>query len=287
MAELAAKIIAPVSVTAALLTYFGYVQTTTVFSYFGVDVGTLGFGTFDYVQRSPSVVFWPVALLLLGVVGWYWLYRGVDILAARPDAIRYLRYVRVVAPLLTASGVLIAGFGAASAFMSPLPLRELRLQHQQLALPLALALGVLLAAFGVHLRHRWIECPVASHPADVVKLASAAGVLIFAAFWAVGSYGAIQGEEIAEKIASHLPDQTTGVVIYSRDRLYLSGYGVRNDALDQPNSAYRFRYSGLRLLVRTSEAYVLLPVGWIRRSGAPVFVIPENLGIRVDYQAIT
>ncbi|WP_131803524.1 hypothetical protein [Pseudofrankia saprophytica] len=284
--ELAAKVLTPVSVAAALLTYFGYVRTTTVYSYFGVDVGTLGFGTFDYVQRSPSVVFRPAALFLLGALGWYWLYRGMDILAGRPDAARYLRYVCAVTPLLIAAGVTAAGFGALAAFVSPLP-EQTRLPLKQLLPPLALGIGVLLTTFGIHLRHRWIATPATFRQADTVQRGAAVGVLILAAFWAMGSYGALQGEAIAERMTQHLSNQTTGVVVYSRDRLYLSGYGTRMDLLDQPESAYRFRYSGLRLLVRTSKSYVLLPMGWFRTSGAPVFVIPENSGIRVDYQALT
>lgn len=281
--ELMAKVVAPVSVAVALLCYFGYVRTTNVFTYFGVDVGTVGFATFDYLLRSPVVIFRPVALFLLGIIGGYWLYRGVDRLVVYPSVLRYLPQI---AMLLVATGVIIAGFGAMSAFWSPLPSTKLSLTLILLLPPLMLGAGVLLAAFGVHLRHRWIACPVSARSSGtVIQRSAAAGLLVLAAFWAVGSYGALQGESTAEELATDLPNRS-GVVVYSRDRLYLSGFGIQVAQLGLPDSAYHFRYSGLRLLARTSESYVLLPMGWTRRSGAPAFVIPEDAGIRVDYQAL-
>src|SRR3954447_6016069 len=48
----------PPTVVGALLYYFGWARTHSLFSYFGIDADSIGLSTTDYVLRSASAV-WP------------------------------------------------------------------------------------------------------------------------------------------------------------------------------------------------------------------------------------
>ena len=62
---LATTFIAPVTFVTALLFYFGYVSSRAEYSYFGVDVDTLGMGTREFVMRSPQGILVPGLLVIL------------------------------------------------------------------------------------------------------------------------------------------------------------------------------------------------------------------------------
>ena len=63
------RVLVPGGLLTAVLYYFGYVREQALFSHFGIDLGIVGFSTTDYLVRSTSTVFFPLAtVLLLGVV---------------------------------------------------------------------------------------------------------------------------------------------------------------------------------------------------------------------------
>src|SRR6478609_9073048 len=67
--ELVARVLAPIGVLSAVLYYFGYAREQALFSYFGVDLGSLDYSPTDYLVRSAGTVFLPLATLLVaGVV---------------------------------------------------------------------------------------------------------------------------------------------------------------------------------------------------------------------------
>src|SRR5215510_12251894 len=66
--ELAASVVGPVTVLAALLYYFGWVRTAALFDYFGIDQRLLGYTTQDYLARSAGVAFRPTTALVLGAL---------------------------------------------------------------------------------------------------------------------------------------------------------------------------------------------------------------------------
>jgi hypothetical protein len=61
--SLAAGIVAPVTLSTALLFYFGYVSARSQYEYFGIDVDTIGLSTQDYVMRSPQPLLVPLLVL--------------------------------------------------------------------------------------------------------------------------------------------------------------------------------------------------------------------------------
>ena len=73
-------------------------------------------------------------------------------------------------------------------------------------------------------------------------------------------------------------------VVYSAKRLQLDSPGVRETALQDPDAAYRFRYSGLKLVLRSNDKYFLLPAGWSGPDGS-IIVLPDSEALRVEFRA--
>jgi hypothetical protein len=70
------------------------------------------------------------------------------------------------------------------------------------------------------------------------------------------------------------------VTVFSARRLHLTG--VAEQELDGRDSAYRYRYAGLRMLIRSGGKYFLLPDGWIRGRGAAI-VLSDGPSLRFEF----
>jgi YHS domain-containing protein len=69
------------------------------------------------------------------------------------------------------------------------------------------------------------------------------------------------------------------VVVYSAKRLYLQSPVVETK-LDPTDAAYKFAYSGLKLLFRSDHKYFLRP----NNPGAVAnIVLPDTLDIRIEF----
>jgi hypothetical protein len=66
--EFVTRVLAPAGLLTAVLYYFGYVREQALFAYFGVDLGSVGFSTTDYLVRSAGTVFLPLATVLVAGV---------------------------------------------------------------------------------------------------------------------------------------------------------------------------------------------------------------------------
>jgi len=91
---------------------------------------------------------------------------------------------------------------------------------------------------------------------------------------------------VAKQLKVNLPT-AANVTVYSSRNLSLSGPGVTRSAITVPNSAYRYRYGGFRLLVSSGGQYFLLPAGWQQGTGSVVVlpVTPPGVSMRVEFQA--
>jgi hypothetical protein len=103
-------------------------------------------------------------------------------------------------------------------------------------------------------------------------------------FWTVALYAEQRGRQVARSITRDVAQRTKVVVIYAKERLALSGHGVEVAALGLADSKYRYEYSGLRLLVRSQDRYVLLPVGWTRGRGS-AYVLRDDADVRLEFAA--
>jgi hypothetical protein len=267
---------------AALLYYFGWARTQANFEYFGVDASLLDFTTTDYLLRSINSAFPPltgfalVALLLLDF------HRRVVVRA-------------VVAPVSTSIGKVLTTFVWTAHWLG-LTLAAIVLVAflfpSKIGLPLGLALPLMLGSaagflgYSEHLRQLSLPALGRRQEDQHVSVQRRARAVVLVAvgllgvLWWIALYAAQVGERAAMDSVGTLSDEPE-IIIYSSDRIALAGSGVAVKEIQQVGSKYRYRYSGLRLLVQTGGRYILVPVGW-QKGRDSVFLVASNDTIRLD-----
>ena len=73
------------------------------------------------------------------------------------------------------------------------------------------------------------------------------------------------------------------VTVYSAKRLHLEGPTIRETELGGPDAAYRFRYTGLKLVVRSEGKWFLLPTGWTPSNRGAALLLPDTDDLRVEF----
>lgn len=257
------RVVSPLTVATVLLFYFGWVRTRVEAAALGYDSKILDFSTADYVLRSVNVLSIPlVAVLILSLA----LYRLHQWLAASLAAGARAR----LATILLRSWLLwLVACVFLLLFVPPMV---------PFAIPGALTLGLLLAVYGDNLRRgagargEWTRITTA-----IVLV-----LLAFTVIWDTERLARAMGEGYAASIAAD-PGQLAAVVIYSPKGLELSLPHVTETRIGGPESAYRFRYVGLRLLQRSGDKYILINDGWNRADGR-VVVIRDSDDIRLEFR---
>lgn len=274
--EFATRVLAPVSVLTAVLFYFGFVREQALFTYFGVDLGSVGFSTTDYLVRSAGTLFIPLATVLIGAVAAVAAHLLLTYVLDRVDR-RWRRIVWVALGVIAATLLLIGVVG--------LRRRADPLQGPLVA-PVALGSGVLLLEYVVNTAraNKAVSTPLSAvlDETRTLRQGLTVALVLVAMFWATANVARQRGLEAARAIELSLAIQPQAVV-YSRDRLHITGPGVGLSELDAPGAAFAFRYNGLRTLVHAGGRWFLLPVGWRRDNGATVILLPDaSDAIRVD-----
>ncbi|GAA4066733.1 hypothetical protein [Actinomadura miaoliensis] len=273
----ATKVLAPAGVLTAVLYYFGYTRERARYGYFGVDLGTVGLTTTDYLVRSAGPLFAPLAALLVTGVAVIIVHHLLALLLDRLA----LRWRRVACGVLAAVALITLAIGAIGLQ------RRAEVLAGPLVSPVALAAGALLLDYAAE--NSRIRAALPGRVAAVLDSNAAlrrglvAGLLLIAAFWATASVAQSQGETDARAIEVSLMFQPKATV-YSRQRLQIRAPGVGMARLsDGKDSAYAFRYDGLRTLAHSQGRWFLLPAGWTRDNGASVILLPDSGDdIRVD-----
>jgi len=256
----------------ALLFFYGRVRTGAFYGYFGIGTHALAFSTSDYVIGSLNATLPPVivcALAILAVLATArHLGQAVDFIQARPHLNRAtviaIAVVIVVCVAVLVNGIVPSSYTAYSR-----------------GYPMPIAVIGIAAAVGVGRRlllpgTRWPDSTDRMWSMAVATFALA-GVL-----WIADLYAGADGEREARDTANTLQSPTsTQFVLYSAERLLISGSGVQSNEIDTPGSRYHFQYSNLRLLIRTPSAYILLSAEW-QKGRDPVIVIPVDDSIRFD-----
>lgn len=272
----AGLVLAPAGVVTGVLYYFGYVRERALFGHFGVDLGSVGFSTTDYLVRSAGSVFLPLATVLgsclCGLVSHHVLLVGL----ARLNPVRQ----RLPWLLLGIAGAALAIAGALGLFL------RADATGDPIGSPVALGGGALLVEYALSGAISWSVLPVAVAEAlgaaKIVRRTLLSALCLVAAFWATASVADRNGSSAARAIEASLPGRAQAVV-YSADRLQVTGPGVGLVQLAGSGGPFAFRYNGLRTLLHSDGRWFLLPVGWTHGNGATVILLPDDVtGIRVD-----
>jgi hypothetical protein len=304
-------LITPPALLTGLLYYFATVREQAVFGYFGINPSMIEFSTREYLTRSVGVMFLPLAAVMFAGLAAVIAHVGLVAALDTPPARRRRHLIVTVTTTV---------LGVAAALLLTTGLVRLTNHHfitgSALAAAIALGAGALVAEYAFvapgHLRARHPPPPSAEPPpADappagdpptgdpptgtsdraplfgprlvIARRALVGGVLVIAVFWATTVYANNRGVSVAKNITDRLATER-GVVLYSSQRLQITGPAVTRVDLDDRASAYRFRYDGLHLLIRSSGRLFLLPTGWRHGAGAPAIVVTDDpASVRLDF----
>jgi hypothetical protein len=273
--DFASKVVAPAGVLTAVLYYFGFMREQALLAHFGIDLGSVGFSTTDYLLRSAGTLFVPLVVMLLAAVGAAFAHHALAYAVGRVVPGR--RWT--VWAALAAVAVVGLEVGAVGLFHRADPALG------SLTAPVALGAGAVLLQYAVD--------NVGSGPVPgglssaltatrVLRGVATAALVLISLFWVTADLAQRRGGAAAEALEESLPLQSQAVV-YSEQRLQITGPGVQVETLDAAEALYRFRYNGLRTLLHSGGSWFLVPVGWTSENGATVILLADDApGIRVD-----
>jgi hypothetical protein len=278
--EVVGLVIAPATLVTALAFYFGWVLTNSSASYFGLDASALGFSIQDYLLRSADALFVPLGasgLIALGVVS---LHAHAMRRLTDPGPRARLRLAARTSAVI--GGVLLA-LGIVAVF------EPLSFSPYYLFPPASPGIGIALLAYSLYLLScvRAIEHP-RSAPAlhtrnRPIVFALVALLIVLSSFWTASTYAQALGRGRSAQQAATL-SKRPHVTVLAPKRLYIQAEGVVEHRLTGDDGAYRYRYSGLRLLIRSGGKYFLLPDRWTHASGAAI-VLGDSPAYRFEFSA--
>ena len=286
------SVVAPAGALTALLYYFGLLHAYWFLQTFGVEYTVMGFTTYDYLIRSADGLFVPLAVLAGIVLIVLWSYPP---LTAR-ISLKRKQIIRRIAPRV---GVAVGGsflIVAIGGILDPY------FWNAFAALPgLSLSFGVLAIRVSIQM-YRQIRQGDAGNlrrskrssrlrPARAGRRLSRRSnfwewISVFilvniGLFWAVANYSAAVGSGRGRDLVAALP-YWPDVAIYSERDLGLPTSDTRETVCGDGESAYRYRYDGLKLILQSGSQYLFLPAGWSSDKGVAI-VLPKTDGIRLDF----
>ena len=270
------RVIAPASLLTAILYYFGYTRERALFGYFGVDLESLRFSTTDYLVRSVGTIFVPLGTVLLcGVFALAGHHLLIPALTRVADKWRNAAWIGIAIISVVLLGVGINGLE-----------QLIDLDLLPVVSPIALGAGAFLLEYTIYIVATYM--PLSKQLQDVLSATKnlrrvlIVALLLVSAFWATATIAQQRGNAVAQAIEASLPIQPEAVV-YSLQRLQITGPEVTVTRLPGTGAAFAYRYDGLRLLVHSGGHWFLLPAGWTHTNGATVTILPDTAsGIRVD-----
>jgi hypothetical protein len=269
-------VVAPPTLVIALAYWFGWTQTNARSAYFGIDSSTLGFSTTDYLLRSADASFVPIAVILLAILIVTMLHGFVQHAVMAHQALSTVKRGALGAAML---GVFLTFFGVWAMF-EPLPVVS-----NYLVPPVILGLGPALIAYsawtwryaGASGEQRVYHIPAWERSGYVL----AAMLALLGLFWASSLYAAALGRGRAQVLAENLSNQPA-VTVFSVKSLGIDAPGVISSKIASTDAAYKFRYSGLRLLIHSANKYFLANDRWSRERGV-IIVLPDAPDIRLEF----
>ncbi|MEV5824157.1 hypothetical protein AB0L25_01120 [Spirillospora sp. NPDC052242] len=248
-------ILANATVITAMLVYFGWQRSDVMAKRLGINESILGMSTRDYVLRSVGQVLVLLLVIALGGFVWIaldgWLTRALE----NPG-----RLTAVVLRLLGLAWIVLPAIVFGLGFVPALK------AFTYVAFPFSIGAGVLLAYYRAHVE--------GTPPArDALLRGFVALGVAFALFWGTSHYAIVLGNDLADRVN---PRDLTKVTVYSPQRLHLGAPGVTESPLPDDKSAYRFKYTGLRLLDHTGGHYFLISDTWTRGEGTVIVLAAKD-----------
>jgi hypothetical protein len=269
--ETISMIIGPTTLLTALAIWFGWVFITARANYLGLDPSTLGFSTVDYLLRSADAMYVPFIVILLAAVLCLTIHGLVSVFLVS----RRNRGVVVTSAVAVAAGIAATIVGVRALFV---PVPYISDPQRYLLPPVVLGGGVTLAVYAAWLLQTILR-PDRSAPTSWERLIRIAVCLLvfLCTFWAATVYGTALGRGRGMDLERSLSSRPR-VVVLSKKSLELGGH---SSVLGKA-ATYRYRYSGLRLLVRSEKRYFIVPDRWSHEDGT-VIVLDESPDIRIEF----
>lgn len=266
-----AHIVTPTTFIAALMIYFGALRANTAYRALGVHSSMLNLSFQDYALHSVSSLAEPLALTLL------------VILAALPAHALLVRFMtrhrattkRAVAVLtaLGSAGVLAGLLGAADRWKP---------STREPVVPMCLGLGVFALGYAASLYARVNPRPRNSRTGWMIQRAVFVVLLLLLLLWSLAVLAQTRGMELARTFQRN-PLLLPGAVVYAPQRLHLEGAGITETTFPDKEAMYRYRYSGLSLLIHSNGKYLLLPACWWMTSPIQAITLPADGSLRLDF----
>ena len=292
-----ANIVAPTTLLSALLFYFGYVSSQAEYAYFGLDVGTIGLSTQEYIMRSPQPLLVPLITLPLAGAGFLLADAAVRRRIApasidMADQAKAAKVFKRVSRGSTAAGLAVLFAGIVLLFIYSY-IRDW--PFYGLVTPVVVASGAGLTAYSSHLRrtikiaarHTRVADTELSPIDRLSSLPRAVTVLIYALiiasiFWATATIAQWSGLGLAQSQAQHL-DHLPSVILDTRERLYLRDPGIEETLLRaSQGQTFHYRYRHLRLLIQGHDQMFLVPDVW--SASDSTLIVPIDGSVRVQFQ---
>lgn len=252
----------------ALAFWYGWTLTNARTRYLGFDGSVFGFEATDFVVRSADALIVP--LIVIAVIALLWI--GLHALLVSLIQIdRWRRPIRIgslVALVLAAAGLILS---VVAIFV---PVFD---DAHYLTAPIVLGFSAALTAYAFAILRRTLP---PSQAVTVVRLwqrggfAVAALLVVVSMFWASTLYADALGRGRGMAVAQRL-QELPAVTVYSEKDLGLQP-PVERETIGDPDSAYTFRYTGLRLFLRSSDKYFLLPEGWTHGDGVAIVLRDDD-----------
>jgi hypothetical protein len=256
------------SVLTAVLFYFGWASSDAEARALGLRDTVLRLSTVDYLLRSVDALFMPVWLLaataLLGTGMHHWVMREPRRVAWVAHSLRH-------------------------AWLPPLAMLPLLPSYPSafgLTVPLALVIGLLLTTYARTLPATGEE-PGPSETDRRRKLrlwGLTVLISLFSLFWATSTYAEIVGRSRAAEAARTVTTAFPSVVVFSEKDLMIRGDGTCLRVVDGKDSAYGFRYAGLRLFHMSGDRVFLVGPEWSPRRGT-LWVLEKDDTVRVEFSS--
>jgi len=278
---IAAQVVANTSLLIAVLVYMGWAYDDALYGYFHLSPLDLDIGIVEYMLRSlslfsPDLVIVAVVIVAVTVVRTWGLGRTTSARVVMGKVTARISAVPVLRGLVPAGDAEPAHPGRRLLISTGAAITVVALILAWVASYLSISTYLILVLLGGGpLLLTW---PTRAERHGRFPYSLAIVVTAVCALWATSLYAQSIGTQDAQAFVRDLPSRTA-VVVYSTQRLALSGPGVTVLRLP-PGSLYHYEYQGFRLLITRSGTYYVVPVGWYPRMDV-TYIFNESDQIRI------